>query len=203
MELDALFSFVMPEAKGCPPQTAEHHIRQAIIKFTEKTLSWQVALPEITTIAGTEQYALTLPAGSSLVKLLQAAIDTQPYDLVDRARGLGADSTTQGPCIWSEDLKAIKVYPVPSDAGRKIKLLVAVKPMQTATTIDPDLFERHAQSIATGALSTLLAMGNVTWADPRRALELKEQFASDMSRTASRVSSGFSRSKRSVRPFTR
>lgn len=203
MELEALFPFVIPHVKACPDPTAIFHIRQALRDFCTRTLVWQANLAPMPTVVGFDSYMLAIPAGASLVKLLMAGIDDEPLGIVDRTKGVSGSSRNPYGRIWTEDRKAVHLFPVPSAAGKQIKVLAALKPTQAATEIEDQLFEDFASIIATGAKASLLNMVNVTWSDPRLALDLTNQFKADCARTASRVSKGFGRSARQVRPFTR
>ena len=195
MELDELFPFVAPEAKACPEQTMRHHIRQALIRFCDQSLAWQANLTPITTTAIADEYAMPFPAEAALVKILEAGLDDEPLDV-------SANGTAPGRkgYVWTEDLAAIIIAPQPQ-AGRKLKLMVALRPTQAAAGISSMLFERYAAVIAKGALSTLMDMANVSWSDPMKAAIKKTEFDNECAGVAARVSKGYGRSARRVRPF--
>ncbi len=194
MDLEALFPFVAPQVKACPDPTLIHHIRQALIEFCESTMAWQVALPEITTTANVDQYAMTLPGETMLVQIKAAALDGEPLE------ASGIISSTRG-SVWTEDRQAVLITPQP-EAGKKLALSVALRPSQAAATIEPRLFELYAKTIAHGALASLMDMPDVTWSNPMKALDRRQQFESGCDAVAAKVSKSNSRRARRVRPFT-
>lgn len=194
MDLDALFPFVAPEAKGCPNQTLLHHIRQALIRFCDQTLAWQADLPTITTTATANEYAMTLPSEATLVKLMTADLDGVPLNV-------NGDTSRGSEAVWTEDRASVLMSFQP-EAGKKLSLRAAFRPSQAASTLPPALFELYAGVIATGALATLMDMpGDVTWADPVKARDKRTQFDDGCNSVATEVSKTNSRKPRRVRPF--
>lgn len=202
MELEALFPWVMPQVKACPDQTALHHIREALRSFCTKTLVWQVPLSIVTTTTD-DDFLMPLPAGTSLVKILRAGLDDdEGLDIMSPDTADARSWSTKGR-VWTVDRKRVLLAPRQAVAGKVLKLRVAVKPAQAAMVIDDQLFEDFAATIADGALATLLDMSDVTWANPAKAAMKADKFKAECGKTALRVSKGFGRSARSVKPFTR
>jgi hypothetical protein len=202
VELEALFPWVMPQVKACPEQTALHHIREALRVFCTKTLAWQANL-SITTTTTDDDFLMPLPVDTSLVKLLRAGLDEdEALDIMSPDTADARSWSTKGR-VWTVDRKRVLLAPRQAVAGKVLKLRVAVKPTRTSLVIDDQLLEDFAAVIADGALSTLLDMSDVTWANPGKAAMKADKFQAECGKTALRVSKGFGRSARSVKPFTR
>lgn len=201
MELEALFPWVMPQVKACPDQTALHHIREALREFCTKTLAWQQNL-SITTTTTDDDYLMPLQAGTSLVKILRAGLDEdEGLDIMSPDTADARSWSTKGR-VWTVDRKHVLLAPRQA-VPRTLKLRVAIKPAQAAAVIDDQLFEDFASTIADGALATLFDMSDVTWANPAKAVMKREKFKAECGKAALRVSKGFGRAARSVKPFTR
>jgi hypothetical protein len=199
VDLEALYPWVMPQVKACPPQVAIHHIREALIQFATKTLAWQSVL-SITTTAIAESYLMPLPAGSTLVKLLRAGLDAEDGLDIEKPDTASRNSNLRGR-VWTEDRRNVLLSPIPAVAGPVLKLRVALAPTRATLVIDDQLFEDFAPAIADGALATLFDMSNVTWADPMKAADKARKFKTAHGTAAARVAKGFGRSTRSVKPF--
>lgn len=202
MDLEALFPWVMPQVKACPDQTALHHIREALRVFCTKTLAWQANLTIAVTTTD-DDFLMPLPAGTSLVKILRAGLDEdEGLDIMSPDTADTRSWSTKGR-VWTVDRKRVVLAPRQAVADKALKLRVAVKPTSTALVIEDQLFEDFASIVADGALATLFDMSDVTWANPPKAVMKDAKFKAECGKTALRVSKGFGRSARSVKPFTR
>lgn len=82
MTFDDLLPYVLPHAPGCPAPTAEHHLRQAAIKFCVETLAWKYRTNFITSQAPATGAALIV-TGDTLT-----TTDGEPVNVASVTDGL-------------------------------------------------------------------------------------------------------------------
>ena len=198
---DDFTPFVLPYAPGCPDPTLEHHIRLAAIEFCRKTNVWQADLAPLVGNGVLSLFTMVAPADAQVAKLLGVAISDAYSNVVDagvKEPLYGAQlvrNQTSETIAFTDDLATLTVWPVQAVAA-SIVAKVALKPTMAATTLPSVLFGNYAQDIATGALSTILALPKKDWTDMPAAGIAATTFRARMSVVAIAVERGFAKSGR-------
>jgi len=181
----ALFlPFVVPEAPGVADLEFLHALRRAVDELCWRAWIWRVDLPDISIVAETNLYTLTLPDGAKLGKVLQATyVDStiaDPYDL----REVMADEATQMETRWKSsqpqgytlpDARTIRVISTPSNAGT-LSLKAALRPTMDATSYPAVLYQDYPEAIAAGTLAVLRAIPGKPYSDNAEAAVSRERF---------------------------
>lgn len=170
-ELSAFVPLVAPWAPGAPEVAIENAALQAAIEFCRRTLCLQRTLAAVNTVANQADYVPT-QAGEVMNKLLGAWLNERPLDLATLAPfdGIAPPEAVDAPSAiaWVGSMR-VRLMPPPAVAGLPLVLRAAMVPAQAATTIDDDLFERHAAAVANGAKAWLLSQPDKTYYRPNDA----------------------------------
>ena len=195
---------VLLEAPGCPTTIAIQAIRSAAIDLCQKTNVWQEDLDRLHLIAGDALCDIDVPADSEISTIL----DVQFYPsgqttgvpvagpLDERAlnslRPGWKDEANTGTinsidaCAYPSPL-ILRVIPKPvvsqSDA---IAVTAALRPTRSSVSGPDLLYTDYVETICTGALAKLLAMGNKPWTDLTIAADKRNLFRTAKSRAAIR-----------------
>jgi len=198
---DDFAPFVLPYAPDCPDATMEHHVRLAAIEFCRKTNAWQASLAPLVGDGVLQVFTMVTPSDSQVAKLLGVAISDAYSNVVDagiREPEYGAQlvrDKTGETIAFTDDLSMLTVWPVQAVAA-SIVAKVSLKPAMTAATLPALLFGNYAQDIATGALSTILAMPKKDWTDMAAAGIAATTFKARIGVVARAVERGFAKSVR-------
>lgn len=165
--LTLLYELVRIEAPNCPEPVLTHALRLAAEEFYARTLIKRVELADITTVSGTAEYALTLPAGYALAKALHVWLDDgeiTPIGMDDRDK-LGSawrEETDEPTHFYLPDLKNIGLFKTP-DGVYTVTVEAALQPSYDATTIDDWVYQQYREGIAHGATARLMSMVKTPW----------------------------------------
>lgn len=184
----AFLPLVLIEAPGCPDPTAEQYLRLAAREFCSQTYAWREWLADIPVAAGTALYPLTIPAGleAQLLRITTAALNDEPLAVLsqsDLPAGWQAGRAPRKPCVIVLPDGQVQLGPVPTAAG-VLRLQVALQPTPTAEACGDVLLQDYQQAIADGALGRLLALANVPFAQPARAIDCRTSFEREVHRAA-------------------
>jgi hypothetical protein len=181
----ALFlPFIVPEAPGVAHLEFIHALRRAVDEFCWRTWVWRVDLPDITMVAGTANYALTLPEGGKLGKVLEATyIDpavTDPYDL----QAVLADSAETLETLWQgsppkgftlPDARTVRLISTPANAGT-VRVKAALRPTVDAANFPAILYQDYPEAMAAGTLAVLRGIPGKPYSDNQAAAASRERF---------------------------
>lgn len=182
--IDSLFPLVKPDVGNCPNETVRLAILRAAIEFCERSLVIDIDAAPIVLVADQPNYALTLPADTTLVEVLdlfgpQLPLNCQSFDdlVLKFPDWQTAKSSLPTDCaVRGGELLLVPMPSADTPAGTQLKPRVAVKPTVTATTIPDELVNRYGEAIADGALSRLLKLRNKPWSDPATAKDRNQDF---------------------------
>lgn len=165
---------VMPECAGLPLDYALHIIRNTAIDFCTRTWVFQTPITG-DMVASTASYTLTPPDQTEFTGLVWVKnqrdltgeeVEAKTASAKDVAT---APSSSGAPTRYTRTgLTNLTFYSTP-DAAYTFTAQMALRPLRDASTIDSEVFTRHRQGIAHGALMTLLAMINKPWTNPSAA----------------------------------
>jgi hypothetical protein len=174
--ISSLFPSIAPYVPGCPDPMLEQEIRSAAQEYFQRTSAWIDWLAEITTVANTRQYVLTLPADSEVHRIERATLDTNPIEIkVWRTVSPNPDGNVTGSNgLVSEDRTNVLLSGNPT-AGQKLQVQAVLVPTDTATAIPDALWSRHKSKIAEGAKYRLMRVPGALH-KPREAQEASDLF---------------------------
>lgn len=171
--LSLFVPYVLPALPGCSPLLARRAILHACIDFCKQTDAVQKVLTSQDVVATQQDYAVTPPAVSILVRVLGVSwrgvwLDpVAPADVMSGTALTGADIGTDAlvergsPRAFFQktpEVSTISLHPVPDTAlvaGLTIKASFA--PTVAATVVDDLLYDNWIDTIAAGAIARLRA----------------------------------------------
>ncbi|MDB5814426.1 MAG: hypothetical protein JWN23_1543 [Rhodocyclales bacterium] len=178
-----LYDDVMPEVPGAGTAIVLHALRRAARDFCADSKVDRVDLTPITTIAGTADYALTMPADTDLVEVLKvkrSAGDCRtPWlkpVLVDQ---MWDETDTGRPLFYSVSQDDVLTLIPKPNAASSIIVTVALAPLMTANTIRDQLALDWGQVIAMGAKAMLMSMPKKLWTEPAAAQHYRYEFEAE------------------------
>lgn len=175
---------VLPFVPGCPQPVAINAVRNSVIQFmTETGLSEQTL--SVSLVDGTALYTVTPAAGTKIINYVRGDIAGSPVYPASPAQ-LDATSLGWRALDGSQPTQAfieggqLRVLPIPGAAATLSATFVCA-PTRAATTVDDEVLEDYAETIASGALYRLLALPGQPWSSPELADYHKAKFEADVS----------------------
>ena len=141
-------------------------------------LTWRVELSPINCVPGKSEYALVAPYDSYIVQLLDAngMSPTTPMQL-DHIASRWRERTGRPTHYYPLPDNAIRVYPVPTEAGQgPVYLRAAVAPTPEATELDDAYALAHERLLLHGAMANL---GRGNWAEFEEACHRVRSHSTD------------------------
>ena len=174
---------VMPTIANVPAPTLYVAVRNACIRFCEKTHLWTNTLDDFDVDADTADYTLTIPEAlyAELIGLPKYAVkykedgeeDDQFNDLtltsetdLEALSSAWKSATSDIPNkYWMDNIdKQLHLYPIPEDASTEgLRVKVLLKPNRTCTTVPDFLYLDHSDIITHGVLSDLFKRTAMPW----------------------------------------
>ena len=202
MELEDALPRILPYVNGCPDVTALYHLRQAAIRFFQRTLAWREDLAPVATVADQATYVIPTPASSAVARLLGVALDGGEAHTVSADMGRRLQLHTSGvDAAWTMDRSVFTIHPTPGEAGKDMVLRVALKPTQDALQIPGALYEHHIAALCDGALAGILNLPRQTFTDHQLATQFQTRFDHAMATAAAAAARSTSRAPLRVKPF--
>lgn len=195
MKYSDFSTFIRPEVQGCPEFIIERAVRDAVIDFCSRS---DIYIPEpefITIIAGTNEYAPSLPASTELNHIIDIYNDRtrlKPLSYTDLLYRLGDETQKGSPRFYSQrDNDNFYLAPIP-DVGDSFRVLYSVKPTSTSTSI-PDTFgKENRELIVHGALFRLQMMSSQPFYNPASATDNRAFYEKSLGRKIREVKYGYS-----------
>lgn len=160
------FPYVEPDAPGCPTSVMQAKLAEAAAVFCKSTYLWRVDLTGITTEAGTQDYAITVPSGTVIEDIVSPELDGRAINRVSDKKAPPSVSDEEGTPQWFgvyQDTK-VRFFPTPN-AALVFKGTAVLKPALTATGVETFLYETFGRCIANGALARILGTPGKAWSD--------------------------------------
>jgi hypothetical protein len=195
--------YIRPEVQGCPEFLIERSVRDAAIDFCSRT---GVYIPEpesLTIIKGVNEYAVTLPTGTELNRIIDIYADKtalQPLGYSELLGRLG-DETEQGSPKWYSQRDNADFYlaPIP-DAADTLRVVYSVKPTATSTSIPDTVGRENREALVHGALYRLQMMSGQPFSNGGAAQMNNQLFEKAVGRTTRQVKYGFSGGRLKAKP---
>ena len=197
-----------PSVPGCPSPVVEQYVREAAIEACERTLTWRYEQPRIRLPTGAAEYAYESPTDSEVHAFITATCNDQQlkpvtieqlYDLYPKWPNQASNEYAQPKYITQLDPDNFMVAPQPdSTTTYDVRMIVCLKPLRTATTMDKTVLDDLETVIMQGALQHLLVLPDRTWSDRELASYHAKQFAFKLSERRARGNLGASRASMRV-----
>lgn len=204
---ESFFPEVLPYVHDVPEFVALNAIRNACIEFCEKSDYLVTTLDPIPLIANISTYDLDLPTGTQLARIISAWVGNLPITFKsaeDLQRIYPLDWRQMGgrpQYLTQENPNEIIVVPFCDySLPDGIKMIVAVKPTRSSTTIDSLVYERWAEHIGFGARARLYDTPNQPYHDPQQAMKFRTWFESAIGEAKMERNRGLTRNTTRVRP---
>lgn len=199
---------VAPSVPGCPQPVIEQYIRDAAIEACERTLAWRYQQPPIRLTQGVHEYPYETPDESEVHAFIKASCNEQRLDpntlddIVDMYPDWpSTDASRRGQprFVFQLDPDNFCVAPTPDNAiAYDVNMIVALKPLRTATGMDKTAFDDLENVILHGALQHLLVMPNKTWSDRELAAYHAKQYLTKTVERRARANLGAGRASVTV-----
>lgn len=203
--LDQFYPYILPEVPGCSEPLADQRILSACIEFCKKSHYWEYTHPAINLVADQPTYALTLPANSQLVTVIDPIyyngqkIEQRTKEWLDQYKGSWQTSQGMTPyCFMMPLINVIRPVPYPDAAlvGGIEEIKLVLKPDPAATTVEDFLFDEFFENIADGAKHKLMSMPGKEWSNPELSLFYKTLFDDAIIAARTKVKSGYKQDHR-------
>jgi hypothetical protein len=162
MSFDTMTRLVVHRVRQAPHGLIVEELREAAIRFFERTEVWRKTLDPIAFSADQTEAELVLPEGTALVSVPSGTIDGDDLAVVGYKVSLDAPESL---VLESAPTRAVEVV-----------VEVVLKPSYTSTEIPSARESEHARAIASGAIAALKAMRGAEWYDPEGAAISLDEF---------------------------
>lgn len=170
-EPEDFFRWVVPSAPACPDPTATRHVIDAARSFCEATRCWRHR--ERLTLTGNEQDIAITVEDAAIHELDRALFNGEKLAVTAYDASLLAD---EGEPEFISQLNPSSFVLLPGMRAGTIDLSVFLKPDINALTLPDFLLHEHGQTIAWGALSTVLALPEQPFSNGPLASYYAQQF---------------------------
>jgi hypothetical protein len=189
------YDLIVPDLPGCPLAIVDNALRQAAILFCEMSLAWRATLADVAVVAGTNTYPYVPPSGAVVHAITYAAFNGEEIAAHTGESDLRIwdwRNQTGTPEYVLGGATSLILVPNPDAAGT-LSLIVALKPMPTATGIDDDIFNEWRDAIIAGALARLMMSPKKPYTDAQMASFHQMQFFTKTGTAGMRVARSYTR----------
>lgn len=204
---ETFFPEVLPYVHDVPEFVATNAIRNACIEFCEKSDYIVYTHDPITILPRVSAYELDLPSGTTLARVLAGWVGNLPLTFKsqeDLQRIYPLDWRQMGgrPQYLTQDTPdEVIVAPFSDyrmDSG--LKIIVALKPTRSSTSVDDLVYQRWAEAIGFGARARLYDTPGQPYYDPMSAQKYRQWFESAIGEAKTERNRGLTRNTTRVRP---
>ena len=168
---EAFFRWVIPSAPTCPDPVAASHIIDAARAFCEATRCWRHRQRVV--LDGTEPDIAISADDAAVHELERALFDGEQLDEIAFDTSFIAD---EGEPRYISQINPSTFVLLPGARAGTLDLSVFLKPDVNALALPDFLLHQHAQTIAYGALSSILAVPDQPFSNPKLAVYFVQQF---------------------------
>lgn len=197
-----------PSVTGCPTPVVVQYIRDAAIEACERTLAWRYEQPAIRLTPGVWEYPYENPSQSEVHAFLTATVNGNPVDPVTLEQvyrrypqwpNMEIEQRSDPRLVLQFDADNFAVAPVPdASANYDMRMIVALKPLRSATGMDQTVFDDLENVIMHGALQHLLVLPGKNWTDRELATYHAKQFTAKITERRARANIGAGRASMTV-----
>lgn len=177
-EIEELLPQVIPYATGCADPTAIQHIRDAAVRFCERTRCWR----HIDTFKTTNNHhqIMAVPLGAVLFEIEWAKFDNRELE----AKIPDVDTWHHQDQAYAYPRYITQVNPscvsIEPHAEGELMISLFLKPSQETDMLPDFLVSHMARNIADGALATLLLLPNQPFTNPQMAMAFEAKFQASL-----------------------
>jgi hypothetical protein len=179
---------VVARVRGVPFPLVVDELREAAIRFFQRTEVWRETLDAMQFAAGQTAMELDLPSGSALVSISGGAVDGEDLAIA----GYGVSQ------IPPESLVLGFVPPT----SCTVVVEAVLKPSYASEGLPRALEAEYGRAIAEGAVAALKAMRGTEWYDPEGAAISLDQFKREMAAAKRRRIQGKANRSMRVQPVS-
>ena len=178
-EIDELLPYVMPYAPGLAEPTAVQHLRDAAVRFCERTRCWRLIDTFQTT--GEHHEILAVPSDAVLFEIEWAKFNNRELEAVSpqAATWHNQDGYTEPRYITQVNPNCVSLEP---HAVGELVISMFLKPAPTALEIPAFMICDFGRALADGALATLLLLPNQPFTNPQLAMVFETKFQQALDR---------------------
>lgn len=214
---DRTFASLIPRvavsAHGCPQPTLIQYIRDAAIEVCERTLVWRYEPTVTQLVAGEYEYEYDTPAQAEVHAVLTATVNgerlqpvtlEQLYERYPDWPSTDPNKRATPRLICQLDSDHFVLAPLPDSAVTyELTMIVALKPLRTATSMGASALDEIETVVTHGALQNLLVLPNQAWSDRELAVYHAKQYVSKTTERRARANLGAARASLFVKmcPF--
>jgi len=196
-EIEDLLPQVMPYAPGCAEPTAVAHIRDAAVRFCERTRCWR----HIDTFRtqGNHHEILAVPSQALLYEIEWAKFDDRDLEakIPDSRTWHRDDGYTYPRYISQVNPTCVSIEP---HVVGELTVSVYLKPAPTADMLPDFLITDFGRAMADGALATLLLLPNQPFTNPQLAMAFEAKFQTALDKNFDFNLRGQQRARRRTKP---
>lgn len=185
MKIESLFPYIMPDVPGAPDDLVKQAILLSAIEFCERSLFWNEVQDPIKIYSNVNEIDIEVPAAARVMlvrNVYGGNYELTPlslHEIADRLPDWQTSKATQ-PVFYTafNDLKQIRIYPIPIDPPEAFRLTirVAFAPTMTSTTVPDALVTRHLEGLMSGAKYRLMLNPGRSWSNADLAAYHKGMF---------------------------
>jgi hypothetical protein len=173
---------VQVKAPTVPDEVAANELRAAAIELASRTPAIQREICQDTQ-AGVPDYFVDAPDGYSLRGVIAVTVEGRKWPLAQHA----AYATGYSGCaaFYHDEQRRVLLRPAPQYDGRGcLCVTAALLPGQTSCALPVEFYERHLDTLASGALARLLLMKGASWEDKSSAGIYRAMFVAGIARAS-------------------
>lgn len=178
-DIEDLLPNVLPYAPGCAEPTAVQHLRDAAVRFCERTRCWRFIDTFQTT--GEHHEILVVPSDAVLFEIEWAKFNNRELEAVSpqAATWHNQDGYTEPRYITQVNPNCVSLEP---HAVGELVISMFLKPAPTALEIPAFMICDFGRALADGALATLLLLPNQPFTNPQLAMVFETKFQQALDR---------------------
>jgi hypothetical protein len=200
---------VAPHAPGCPNPVVEAALQDAAVEVCEKTLAWRYEQAQITLTTGVYDYPYEPPTDTEVHAILTARVNdvtVKPLTLEQVQERYpfwpSSDTAHQGTPLFLVhiDVDTFYIAPAPNSSPTYLMdMVVALKPLRTATGMDKTTLDDLEDAVIHGTLQRLLVMPNSTWTELELAAYHAKQYIYKVAERRARTNLGSGRASLAIK----
>ena len=196
-DIEDLLTHVLPYAPGCAEPTAVQHLRDAAVRFCERTRCWRFIDTFQTT--GEHHEILAVPSDAVLFEIEWAKFNNRELEAVSpqAATWHNQDGYTEPRYITQVNPNCVSLEP---HAVGELVISMFLKPAPTALEIPAFMICDFGRALADGALATLLLLPNQPFTNPQLAMVFETKFQQALDRNFALNMRGQQRAPKRTKP---
>jgi len=191
--------YVQVNVPDCPKALIVEAIRQKVIEFCQRSLFLRQELDGFYTVADDNEYDLSPPVDNNIAQLLMLKVnkrelEPKTQDDMEEIYQEWRDQSGEPQYFFLKNTNTAILVPKPIGVY-PVRILVALKPTQSAQGVDELIFEEYKDAIKHGALAYLMLMAEKSWSNPNMSAFYQSQFDTSVIEAKLRAEKGYAHRK--------